>query len=147
MYVSFAGLLLQSDAYLVLTTLSRACPYQLHHGRCGHTFCALCLLRWCFAAVHRGCGYWHDALECPLCRAELPYTPDVIPRQMCTFPFVPCRLGDTILQTLLDILQDAAEAAFKDAGASTGVHQKLDDKLIAWSRHGEARIDWECRDS
>ncbi|TBU33959.1 hypothetical protein BD311DRAFT_802384 [Dichomitus squalens] len=124
-----------------------ACPYQLNHGLCGHTFCALCLLQWCFAAVHRGCGYWHDALECPLCRAELPYTPDVTPRQMCTLPFVPCRLADTTIKMLLGLLKDAAEADIDGRGACSGANPKLDDRVVAWSRNGNSRVEWESRDA
>ncbi|KAI0653298.1 hypothetical protein C8Q70DRAFT_888627, partial [Cubamyces menziesii] len=78
-----------------------ACPYSLTPGRCGHSFCALCVLKWCFAAVHRGCGYWHDSLECPLCRAELPYTSDLTPRSIFSFPFSPNRLADGAIKALV----------------------------------------------
>ena len=125
----------------------RACPYQLNHGLCGHTFCALCLLQWCFAAVHRGCGYWHESLECPLCRAGLPCTPDTIPRQMCTFPFIPCRLADSTIKMLLGILRDAAgiDASARNACTSSG--SMVDGRVVAWGPNGNAKVEWDARDA
>ncbi|KAM5532792.1 hypothetical protein V8D89_013511 [Ganoderma adspersum] len=117
-----------------------ACPYQLNHGLCGHTFCALCLLQWCFAAVHRGCGYWHESLECPLCRAELPCTPDTTPRQMCTFPFVPSRLADSTIKMLLGVLKVAVDT---DASGSS----RVDERVTAWGQNGNAKVEWETREA
>ncbi|KAI1796774.1 hypothetical protein LXA43DRAFT_879351 [Ganoderma leucocontextum] len=124
-----------------------ACPYQLNHGLCGHTFCALCLLQWCFAAVHRGCGYWHESLECPLCRAELPCTPDTTPRQMCTFPFVPCRIADATIKMLLGVLKDAADTDAGGRDACIGSSSKLDERVAAWGQNGNAKVEWEARDA
>ncbi|KAI8985742.1 hypothetical protein BD414DRAFT_63823 [Trametes punicea] len=130
-----------------------ACPYSLNPGRCGHSFCALCILKWCFAAVHRGCGYWHDSLECPLCRAELPYTPDMTPRHMFTFPFTPNRLADAAIKALIETVKSAKPEA--GTGVCTGgnepkagatVAQCDAHRLLAWRDNGMSYDDWSMRD-
>ncbi|KAH9929866.1 uncharacterized protein BXZ73DRAFT_77986 [Epithele typhae] len=105
-----------------------ALPYGLNHGLCGHTFCALCALKWYFAAMDCVCGYWHDALECPLCRAELPFVPDQ-PRLMSTFPFVPNRLADDAIQAYLEILKDAV---YEERALDWG--EQVLTKLSSWGR-------------
>ncbi|KAH9940810.1 uncharacterized protein BXZ73DRAFT_75353 [Epithele typhae] len=115
-----------------------ALPYELNHGRCGHAFCALCALKWCFAAVHWDCGYWHDTLECPLCRAEMPFVPDQLPRLMSSFPFVPNRLADNTIRSYLDILKDAAESRSSNpkpaglGGASRG-KKEMTNLITNWT--------------
>ncbi|KAJ7847260.1 hypothetical protein B0H14DRAFT_2446187 [Mycena olivaceomarginata] len=42
-------------------------PYILN---CGHSFCALCILRHIFSNLH-ACGLWHESPGCPLCRAPI----------------------------------------------------------------------------
>ncbi|KIY53356.1 hypothetical protein FISHEDRAFT_19104, partial [Fistulina hepatica ATCC 64428] len=71
-------------------------PYSLNAGRCGHSFCAQCLLKWFFSRLHKGCGNWHESVDCPICRQMVVITPDRVPRMDITFPFVPNRLGDTV---------------------------------------------------
>ena len=135
--------------FVVLTCL-RAEPYALNHGRCGHSFCAVCVLKWAFNAIHRGCAYWHEPLECPLCRAELPHATDRTSRTMCTFPFVPNRLSDATITSLLAVLKDAAD--FKDAvranaaeEPSRGWHGVVDEKVAVWGEGKSARVEWERR--
>ncbi|KAI0330935.1 hypothetical protein GY45DRAFT_1370418 [Cubamyces sp. BRFM 1775] len=135
-----------------------ACPYSLTPGRCGHSFCALCVLKWCFAAVHRGCGYWHDSLECPLCRAELPYTSDLTPRSIFSFPFSPNRLADGAIKALIDIVKNAkpetgagSACVAATAGGSTikgsSTFTTSDaDKLWSWREGGLYHEDWCMRD-
>ncbi|KAI0640781.1 hypothetical protein C8Q79DRAFT_994876 [Trametes meyenii] len=139
-----------------------ACPYTLTAGQCGHSFCALCLMQWCFAAVHRGCGYWHDSLECPLCRAELPYASDVTPRSVFSFPFTPNRLADGMIKTLVAVVKDAkpddaptaGQGACPTAGAGvgTGEDKSIDpsavsDRLALWREGGAMYNDWVERDT
>ncbi|KAI0364721.1 hypothetical protein BV20DRAFT_823138 [Pilatotrama ljubarskyi] len=136
-----------------------ACPYTLTPGRCGHSFCALCALQWCFAAVHRGCGYWHDSLECPLCRAELPYTSDRTPRSMFSFPFTPNRLADSAIKALITLIKDAKPSTGAGAGAvacaASGSARKAgvnaagpreDDRIAQWRDNGMLYTEWESRE-
>ncbi len=136
----------------------RACPYTLAAGRCGHSFCSICILQWCFAAVHRGCGYWHDSLECPLCRAELPYTSDHVPRSLFSFPFTPNRLADSTIKALVELIRSAdPQPGSSSAGSGSGVCTLVgrtdtttasceDEKLLLWRGTGAAYVDWEERD-
>ncbi|TFK85507.1 hypothetical protein K466DRAFT_654223 [Polyporus arcularius HHB13444] len=129
-------------------------PYLLNNGRCGHAFCAICILKWAFAAVHRGCGYWHEALECPLCRATLPYTTDATPRNICTFPFLPDRLADTVIKSHLAVLQDAADLKARptancDVGRPhDGIRWlgEVDEQVLAWGQGKASRTEWEQRE-
>ncbi|RPD56989.1 hypothetical protein L226DRAFT_445138, partial [Lentinus tigrinus ALCF2SS1-7] len=83
-----------------------AAPYSLNNGNCGHVFCAMCLLRWAFEALHLDCGHWHDRLQCPLCRAYLPDIPQNTPRSLATFPFVPNRTTSTTLEFYVNLLKN-----------------------------------------
>ncbi|RPD76312.1 hypothetical protein L226DRAFT_372864 [Lentinus tigrinus ALCF2SS1-7] len=128
-----------------------ASPYSLNNGRCGHAFCAICILKWAFAAVHRGCGYWHDALECPLCRATLPLTSDDTPRNICTFPFVPDRLAEAAIKSHLTVLLDAADSNAKPIACAKGQdgthwHGVVDEQVIAWGQGMASRTEWEQRE-
>ncbi|KAI0793738.1 hypothetical protein C8Q74DRAFT_1244514 [Fomes fomentarius] len=125
-------------------------PYLLDNALCGHTFCAVCVLKWAFARIHRGCGYWHEALECPLCRALLPYTADNAPRNMHTFPFILNRIADASIKSLLTILKEAAgskTAVCVNAGVvrSGTWHGKVDGEVIPWGEGESARVEWENR--
>ena len=79
-------------------------PYILSPAYCGHTFCAICILKWFFARLHRGCGGWHESVKCPLCRALLILTPDSVPRNIITVPFSPNRLADDAMSSMIDRL-------------------------------------------
>ena len=99
--------------------------------------------------MHRDCGYWHEALECPLCRSELAFIPDVTPRAFCTFPFIPNRLADTTIKSYLEILQDAAKAhagGSRVGGMCGGGGSGIDERILAWGEGGSARVEWEARD-
>ena len=131
----------------------RASPYALNNGRCGHAYCAICILKWAFTAVHRDCGYWHEALECPLCRATLPLTPDATPRNIYTFPFVPERLADAAIKSYLAILQDAADSkskpiASRDERGRGDIHRygEIDEQVITWGQGQASRTEWEQRE-
>src|SRR5262249_30064825 len=81
----------------------RACPYTLTPSQCGHSFCALCILKWFISRIHEACGTWHDPVECPICRSTLALTPP-IPRPSITCPFTPNRALDTFLQNTINRL-------------------------------------------
>ncbi|KAI0765672.1 hypothetical protein BD413DRAFT_574652 [Trametes elegans] len=136
-----------------------ACPYTLTPGTCGHSFCALCILKWCFTLVHRQCGYWHDSLECPLCRTELPYTPDRTPRSAFTFPFTPNRLADAAIKALLEnlkSLQPSAGSAPRRTGSSSRTRSRGQvagpsasahtDGVSLWREGGASLTEWQDRE-
>ncbi|KAJ7066557.1 hypothetical protein C8F01DRAFT_1080094 [Mycena amicta] len=79
-------------------------PYSLNPGQCGHTFCALCILRHFFSRLHKACGGWHESVDCPMCRSLLVITPDRIPRLDITFPFVPNRTAAAVCESLINQL-------------------------------------------
>ncbi|KAI0698213.1 hypothetical protein C8T65DRAFT_14788 [Cerioporus squamosus] len=112
-------------------------PYSLNHGQCGHNFCALCVLKWCFDALDGESGRWLETLRCPVCRAMLPATPADVPRAMCTLPFVPNRSADTTVRAYLDLVRDAA-----DRRGVSG----LDERAKGWGQNGRKRMDWDERD-
>jgi hypothetical protein len=82
-------------------------PYTLNPGQCGHTFCALCILKWFFSRLHRACGGWHESVDCPICRSLLVITPDRTPRLEITFPFVPNRTATSVVESLIEKLADS----------------------------------------
>ncbi|KAH6915920.1 hypothetical protein BKA70DRAFT_1418837 [Coprinopsis sp. MPI-PUGE-AT-0042] len=79
-----------------------ATPYTVSSPDCGHTFCAICILKWFFSRLHPPCGSWHEAVDCPICRARFVYTPDAPPREADTFPFVPNRLATTVITAFIE---------------------------------------------
>ncbi|KAF9461205.1 hypothetical protein BDZ94DRAFT_1264236 [Collybia nuda] len=81
-----------------------AYPYTLNPGQCGHTFCAICILKWFFSRLHRACGGWHESVDCPMCRSLLVITPDRVPRLEITFPFVPNRTAAGVVESLVEKL-------------------------------------------
>ncbi|KZP09890.1 hypothetical protein FIBSPDRAFT_759299, partial [Athelia psychrophila] len=82
-----------------------ACPYVLSPLRCGHSFDAICILRWFFSKAHQACGGWHEYVACPICRSQLIVTPERIPRHEITFPFIPNRTVDATVQDLVSKLE------------------------------------------
>ncbi|KAL4065911.1 hypothetical protein J3A83DRAFT_4432066, partial [Scleroderma citrinum] len=115
-----------------------ACPYSLHPRQCGHTFCAICILKWFFSRLHRVCGGWHEAVDCPLCRSPLFCTQDLTPRPDFTFPFVPNRAMDCALQGLITSLTDDLDNQHTIT-IPTG-------NLADWYEGGHARQEWTRRD-
>ncbi|PPQ63797.1 hypothetical protein CVT24_009792, partial [Panaeolus cyanescens] len=81
-----------------------AVPHTLNPPSCGHTFCALCILKWFFSRLHRACGGWHESVDCPICRSLLIITPESVPRSHTTFPFVPNRVAASVIDSLLEKL-------------------------------------------
>ncbi|KJA28010.1 hypothetical protein HYPSUDRAFT_62399 [Hypholoma sublateritium FD-334 SS-4] len=81
-----------------------AAPYSLNPSHCGHTFCAMCILKWFFSRLHRPCGGWHESVDCPICRSLLIITPESTPRLLLTFPFVPNRVTASVIESLVEKL-------------------------------------------
>ncbi len=79
-------------------------PFSLGPAQCGHSFCAMCILKWFFSRLHRACGGWHEPVDCPICRTHLILTPDRPPRPNFTFPLVPNRIASSILESLVQKL-------------------------------------------
>lgn len=115
----------------------RARPYSLNHGQCGHSFCALCVLKWFFDAFDSEHGRWLENMRCPVCRATLPTTPMNNPRDMSTLPFVPNRTADATVRAYVDLVKEAAN------GNGSG---SLDERIRGWERFGRKSVDWEERD-
>ncbi|EPS94032.1 hypothetical protein FOMPIDRAFT_1135050, partial [Fomitopsis schrenkii] len=107
-----------------------ACPYILSPPQCGHTYCALCILRWFFSNVCVHCQGWCQDLACPLCRAPLPEIPNVIPRTMSVLPFTPARAANERIMFLIDSLGRP-----QDVKSST-----------PWEHGGHLRTEWQGRD-
>ncbi|KIJ65615.1 hypothetical protein HYDPIDRAFT_130946 [Hydnomerulius pinastri MD-312] len=114
-----------------------ACPYSLIPRHCGHTFCATCILKWFFSRLHRGCGGWHESVDCPMCRSTLPYTPDQTPRPDFSFPFIPNRSADMAVQGLIKSMsQDLANVTAATSNLPTD-----------WNEDGHAKQEWSKRES
>ena len=148
---------------MYLTSL-RACPYTLTPSQCGHTFCALCILKWFLSRIHQQCGGWHESVDCPICRTLLTLTPP-IPRPEITFPFVPNRALDLYLRETVAKLATAGSTSGSGAverGGQSKVKQELSgsrkvqresaEKLLnlpaeyAWKEGGALRMEWLKRD-
>jgi hypothetical protein len=125
---------------------NRACPISLNHRNCGHTFCALCILRWFFSRIHKPCGGWHESVDCPICRSLLVITPDRPPRSTVTFPFTPNRTVDKLLQ---DLIAKLARPPLPDKNivkSEFDPTSTLITPLDAWREGGNIKADWLRRD-
>jgi len=135
-------------------------PYTLNPVRCGHTFCAICILRWFFARLHLGCGRWHEPVDCPICRGLLVLTPEKIPRLEITIPFVPNRTAAAVCESLIEKLaksqsdlQQAPGSASREKDAVSVAKGKPkegkvpdDADVAAWREGGHMRAEWLKRD-
>ncbi|KAI0064007.1 hypothetical protein BV25DRAFT_1837185 [Artomyces pyxidatus] len=126
------------------------CPYSLVAYRCGHSFCALCLLKWYFSRLH-GCGQWHDPVDCPLCRAPAP-SPLVTdePRPDWTCPFLPNRALDALLRDAVERVRAAEEPQAPPSRKKRGRKKASSPPsapLAGWADSGHRRADWLARDA
>lgn len=146
-------------------------PYTLNPGQCGHTFCAICILKWFFSRLHRACGSWHESVDCPICRSLLVKTPDRVPRPEITFPFVPNRTAATICESLIEKLalsssestvvkREASEGAWGSGSrpdwgtecARKKTKPKVEEEIernsdvAAWRESGSLRAEWLKKD-
>lgn len=139
-----------------MTILTRAAPYSLHPLRCGHTFDALCILRWFFSKAHQACGGWHEYVACPICRSRLVLPPDQLPRHEITFPFIPNRTADAAIKDLVGQLEDSCSSGFKRELGSSSEKGRVKVKkadgnarpagLDGWRTGGNLRKEWLKRD-
>jgi len=151
-----------------------AAPYALNPGHCGHTFCALCILKWFFSRLHRPCGGWHESVDCPICRSVLISTPEGAVRGLATFPFVPNRVAAATIESLVEKLLELplcsqakikkeetegmwASQSRKDRGSECArKEEQSDDKqpdkmpdaldVTFWREGGHMRAEWLKRD-
>ena len=118
------------------------------HPNCGHTFCAICMVKHFFSRFHRTCGGWHEHVECPMCRSILIYTPNQLPRSLLTFPFAKNRMTDAAVVAMVDQLTTQIE----DIGTpnpcenvdQTKGGTKIDcaSLLAVWRTGGSSRMEW-----
>lgn len=151
-----------------------AAPYALNPGQCGHTFCALCILKWFFSRLHRACGGWHESVDCPICRSLLIITPEGAVRAFVTFPFVPNRVAAATIEALVEKLLElplcsqakikkeeteglwasqsrkdrGSECARKEEQSDVKEPDKVSDALdvTVWREGGHMRAEWLKRD-
>ncbi|KAJ7668306.1 hypothetical protein B0H17DRAFT_220473 [Mycena rosella] len=110
-------------------------PYSLNPGQCGHTFCALCILRHFFSRLHKACGGWHESVDCPMCRSLLVITPDRVPRLDITFPFVPNRTAAAMCESMIEKLSQSS--------ASSGLARvKREESEGNWPPGSEWDMEW-----
>ncbi|KAI0681593.1 hypothetical protein C8T65DRAFT_598434, partial [Cerioporus squamosus] len=126
-----------------------AAPYWLKHGRCGHSFCAACILKWIFRAMDAD-GYWEDgSLLCPDCHVCLPSIPKTAPRAMCTFPLVRNHLAEATVKAYVSLLKHMATSQDNslDRRITNGQWTAgLGGKVMPWGEGKSARTEWENRD-
>ncbi|KAG6886232.1 hypothetical protein C0993_010794 [Termitomyces sp. T159_Od127] len=142
-------------------------PYTLNSGQCGHTFCALCILKWFFSRLHFHCGAWHEPVDCPMCRNPLIITPDRTPRSDATFPFVPNRTVAAVCESLIEKLRCAQSSTLvvkredSEGGWGSGwascsrkkevskdADEKVDENadIASWREGGFTRTEWLKRE-
>jgi hypothetical protein len=119
-------------------------PYCLNSSTCGHTFCALCCLKWFFSKIHIACGYWHDPVYCPMCRSPLPEPSENLPRDPASFPFIPNRDLNKVICSMVDRLT----AYTSDIKIETPIPEDLSELEVhiqPWTSGGQALEDWRRR--
>ncbi|KAJ6581538.1 hypothetical protein B0H19DRAFT_510997 [Mycena capillaripes] len=109
-------------------------PYSLNPGQCGHTFCALCILRHFFSRLHKACGGWHESVDCPMCRSLLVITPDRVPRLDITFPFVPNRTAAALCESMIEKLSQSS--------ASSSLVVKREESESNWPGSEWGDMEW-----
>ena len=123
-------------------------PVTVPHPNCGHSFCALCMVKHLFSRFHRTCGGWHEHVECPMCRSVLIYTPSQVPRSLLTFPFAKNRIADAAVAAMIDQLTAQIEGAgiinlCEDMEQTKGgIKIDRESSLTVWRMGGSSRIEW-----
>lgn len=127
---------------------SSAHPVTVPHPNCGHTFCALCMVKHFFSRFHRTCGGWHEHVECPMCRSILIYTPNQLPRSLLTFPFAKNRMADAAVAAMIDQLTTQIESVgipnpCEDMEQTKGnIKTECENPLAVWRTGGSSRVEW-----
>ena len=118
------------------------------HPNCGHTFCAICMVKHFFSRFHRTCGGWHEHVECPMCRSILIYTPNQLPRSLLTFPFAKNRMADAAVVAMVDQLTMQIEAMSVPNPCENidqvkgGIKIDCGSPLAVWRMGGSSRMEW-----
>ena len=123
---------------LTMTSHSRAFPVVISASRCGHTFCAKCVLSHFFNSFDAAISGWRTNVRCPLCTNKLPATPEGS-RTLKTCPFTHNRLVDEVLMCLIDSIGPAIgneNAGNDDAAVS---------ELRKWVEDGPSKQGWLTR--
>lgn len=126
----------------------RAHPVTVPHPNCGHTFCAICMIKHFFSRFHRTCGGWHEHVECPMCRSILIYTPNQLPRSLLTFPFAKNRMADAALVAMVDQLAIQIETMGTPNPCENvdqtkgGIKNDCGTLLGVWRVGGSSRTEW-----
>ena len=115
------------------------------HPNCGHTFCAICMLKHFFSRFHRTCGAWHEHVECPMCRSILIYTPNQLPRSLLTFPFAKNRMTDAAVLAMIEQLTNQIEGAILSCEGielTKGGIKTDGPSLAVWRVGASSRMEW-----
>ncbi|KAI0055400.1 hypothetical protein BV25DRAFT_1815640, partial [Artomyces pyxidatus] len=104
-------------------------PHTLTASACGHSFCGICLLRWCFSKYTSQDGLWIQLVSCPVCRAE----PQDGIEWSC--PVIPNRSLDYLVQKSLENLQEIA-AAHNEATGRQPIFME------EWRNGGKNKVEW-----
>lgn len=108
-------------------------------------------MKWFFARLHRACGFWHERVVCPMCRAMLMVTPERTPRTDLTFPFTPNRTAELILGSLMDKLahsdiDSSTRLICTDEENATEISDRI-STLQDWKEGGRLREEWKNREA
>ncbi|OCH96263.1 hypothetical protein OBBRIDRAFT_787338 [Obba rivulosa] len=127
-----------------------AAPYILVPELCGHSYCALCILALFFGKFHEECKSFHKELDCPMCRAALPYPKLHKSRADCACPFTPNRLADEVIQELVDTVTASAQELYNISRANKankhgGTLAIPESPIADWREKGRAKIAWKAR--
>jgi hypothetical protein len=124
-------------------------PVTVPHPNCGHTFCAICMVKHFFSRFHRTCGGWHEHVECPMCRSILIYTPNSLPRSPLTFPFAKNRMADAAVEAMLnqltnriDDMLDLRNYCETLERSKRGSKIDCETPLLVWKSGGSSRMEW-----
>jgi len=147
--VGFAQLSISASALTHKSDSSRAHPVTVPHPNCGHTFCAICMVKHFFSRFHRTCGGWHEHVECPMCRSILIYTPNSLPRSPLTFPFAKNRMADAAVEAMLnqltnriDDILDLRNYCETLERSKRGSKIDCETPLLVWKSGGSSRMEW-----
>lgn len=140
----------------------RACPYSLPVASCGHSFCAICCLRWFFhyLEVDKTVVY-HRSVDCPVCEGPLADFSILDEwRERSTFPFIPNGLAVDAIDShflLFDSALKSGSSGPEGTESGSGEERRQEDTDLRdlvgldlkqtnnWKRGGEERLRWEER--
>lgn len=148
---------LHQASSLTRPNTSSACPYSLSGTGCGHSFCALCLLRWAFTKLNIDLGTWDAPLACPLCTVESSAVPIHLPRPTSPFPFQPNRTLDAVLGAMVKNIACALDGNARSGSQGDTALDPIpvEDENVesgdvaqvsGWKVDGALRKEWDLRE-